>query len=78
MEYRLNTLNRKVRWILDTGKVVSRDANDNALRMCGTYTDITDAKLIEESLKLSALVYDNSSEAMSVLDEKDHYRQRRL
>ncbi|EGM70746.1 sensory box sensor/GGDEF/EAL domain protein [Shewanella sp. HN-41] len=70
MEYRLNTLNRGVRWILDTGKVVSRDANHNALRMCGTYTDITDAKLIEESLKLSALVYDNSSEAMSVLDEK--------
>ncbi|MGL4711743.1 MAG: PAS domain S-box protein, partial [Shewanella sp.] len=70
MEYRLNTLNRKVRWILDTGKVVSRDAHDNALRMCGTYTDITDAKLIEESLKLSALVYENSSEAMSVLDEK--------
>lgn len=70
MEYRLNTVNRKVRWILDTGKVVNRDANNNALRMCGTYTDITDAKLIEESLKLSALVYDNSSEAMSVLDDK--------
>ncbi|MGL5472108.1 MAG: EAL domain-containing protein [Shewanella sp.] len=69
MEYRLKTLNRDVRWILDTGKVVSRDANNNALRMCGTYTDITEAKLIEESLKLSALVYDNSSEAMSVLDE---------
>lgn len=70
MEYRLNTLNRGVRWILDTGKVVSRDANNNALRMCGTYADITEAKLSEESLKLSALVYDNSSEAMSVLDEK--------
>ncbi|PIW59505.1 EAL domain-containing protein [Shewanella sp. CG12_big_fil_rev_8_21_14_0_65_47_15] len=70
MEYRLNTLNRGVRWILDTGKVVSRDTNHNALRMCGTYTDITEAKLIEESLKLSALVYENSSEAMSVLDEK--------
>ncbi len=69
MEYRLKTLNRDIRWILDTGKVVSRDANNNALRMCGTYTDITDAKLIEESLKLSALVYNNSSEAMSVLDE---------
>ena len=70
MEYRLNTLNRNVRWILDTGKVVSRDSHNNALRMCGTYSDVTDAKLLEESLKLSALVYDNSSEAMSVLDEK--------
>ncbi|MCL1089070.1 EAL domain-containing protein [Shewanella profunda] len=70
MEYRLNTANHKVRWILDTGKVVSRDENNNALRMCGTHTDITEAKLIEESLKLSALVYDNSSEAMSVLDEE--------
>ncbi|QYJ77890.1 EAL domain-containing protein [Shewanella acanthi] len=70
MEYRLNTFEGKVRWILDTGKVVSRDANNNALRMCGTYTDITDSKLIEESLKLSALVYENSSEAMSVLDER--------
>lgn len=69
MEYRLNTFNHQVRWILDTAKVVSRDADHHALRMCGTYTDITEAKLIEESLKLSALVYDNSSEAMSVLDE---------
>lgn len=70
MEYRLKTVNNEIRWILDTGKVVSRDANHHALRMCGTYSDITEAKLLEESLKLSALVYENSSEAMSVLDEK--------
>ncbi len=70
IEYRLQTLKGDTRWILDTGKVVSRDTQQQALRMCGTYSDITDAKLIEESLKLSALVYDNSSEAMGVLDEK--------
>ncbi|WP_076412691.1 EAL domain-containing protein [Shewanella sp. UCD-KL12] len=68
IEYRLISLSGELRWILDRGKVVSRDDNGVPLRMCGTHTDISDRKRVEESLKLAASVYNNSSEAMSVQD----------
>jgi diguanylate cyclase (GGDEF)-like protein/PAS domain S-box-containing protein len=68
MEYRLNTFNGDVRWILDTGKVVDYDESGKPLRMCGTHTDISDLKRAEESLRIAASVYHNSSEAMSVFD----------
>ncbi|BAJ03198.1 EAL domain-containing protein [Shewanella violacea] len=70
IEYRLVALSGETRWILDSGKVVSRDAKGVPLRMCGTHTDITDRKRVEESLKLAASVYNNSSEAMSVQDRQ--------
>ncbi len=68
IEYRLNTFHGETRWILDRGKVASKDVNGAALRVCGTNTDITDRKRGEESLQLAASVYNNSSEAMSVQD----------
>ncbi len=37
-------------WILDRGKIVSRDADGQALRMIGTHTDISERKSIEEAL----------------------------
>lgn len=70
IEYRLVSLSGETRWILDSGKVVSRDEKGVPLRMCGTHTDITDRKRVEESLKLAASVYNNSSEAMSVQDSQ--------
>ncbi|MGS0826933.1 EAL domain-containing protein [Shewanella sp. 0m-8] len=70
MEYRIHSQNNQTLWILDTGKVMSRDENGNPIRMCGIHTDITDRKQVEESLKLAASVYNNSSEAMSVQDEQ--------
>lgn len=70
IEYRLVSSTGEIRWILDTGKVVSRDSKGTPLRMCGIHTDITDRKRVEESLKLAASVYNNSSEAMSVQDSK--------
>ncbi|MEI6858265.1 MAG: EAL domain-containing protein [Shewanella sp.] len=70
IEYRLVSLSGETRWILDRGKVVSRDDKGAPLRMCGTNTDITDRKRVEESLKLAASVYNNCSEAMSVQDSE--------
>ncbi|PKG57916.1 GGDEF domain-containing protein [Shewanella sp. Choline-02u-19] len=69
IEYRMYSHTGEIRWILDSGKIVSRDENNKPLRMCGVHTDITDRKRVEESLKLAASVYNNSSEAMSVQDE---------
>ena len=69
IEYRMYAHTGEIRWILDSGKIVSRDENNKPLRMCGVHSDITDSKRVEESLKLAASVYNNSSEAMSVQDE---------
>ncbi|ABV88323.1 EAL domain-containing protein [Shewanella pealeana] len=70
VEYRIRTLASETLWILDSGKVMSRDESGCPLRMCGIHTDITDRKRVEESLKLAASVYNNSREAMSVQDDK--------
>ena len=48
-------------WVSTKGKVVSRDERGNALRMIGTHTDITEKEL-------SAVVYNNSAQAMFVTD----------
>ncbi|WP_028769094.1 EAL domain-containing protein [Shewanella fidelis] len=69
-EYRIQNQSGDYLWLLDTGKVMSRDEKGRPLRMCGIYTDITEQKRIEESLTLAASVYNNSSEAMSVQDEQ--------
>ncbi|GIU44981.1 diguanylate cyclase [Shewanella sairae] len=70
VEYRIRNQAEQILWLSDTGKVMSRDTNGKPLRMCGIYTDITDRKRVEESLRLAASVYNNSSEAISVQDEQ--------
>jgi len=46
-EWRLLTAAGEWRWIRSRGRVISRDASGRALRMAGTYTDITDLKQLE-------------------------------
>ncbi|MFV7769466.1 EAL domain-containing protein [Shewanella marisflavi] len=70
IEYRLISHSGEEHWILDTGKVVSRDRNGLPTRMCGVHSDITEQKQVQESLELAASVYNNSSEAMSVQDDQ--------
>ena len=51
--YRTQTADGKYRWVLDHGKVVDRDLNQNPVRAIGTKLDITDRKQLEEKLKKS-------------------------
>lgn len=43
--------NGKYKWILDRGKVISRDADGTPLRIIGTHTDVTSQKIREQKLQ---------------------------
>jgi diguanylate cyclase (GGDEF)-like protein/PAS domain S-box-containing protein len=60
-----------LRWISSRGQVFY-DENGRPLRMIGINIDITQQKLAEEANSLAAKIYQDSSEAMMVLDE-NHY-----
>ena len=68
IEYRMLTKQGGLRWILDCAKVVAYSSDGKPLRMCGTHTDITERKQAEESMQLASMVYENSSEAMMIID----------
>ncbi len=69
-EYRVLCKDNSWKWILTRGMAVSRNASGRVLRMTGTHTDINKRKLAEEELRLASMVYQNSSEAMTVTDSK--------
>lgn len=50
-EFRLRQRDGQWRWILDRGRVVSRTADGQPLRMVGTHTDIHQQKLLEQQLR---------------------------
>ncbi|MEZ5482902.1 MAG: PAS domain-containing protein [Porticoccaceae bacterium] len=68
--YRLRTRDGNYKWILDRAKVVQRDANGKAVRMTGTYSDITEQKLAEAELKIAAIAFE--SEGMMVTDAQNN------
>lgn len=68
IEYRMLTKQDGYRWILDSAKVVSYSSEGKPLRMCGTHMDITDRKHAEESMQLTSMVYENTSEAIMIID----------
>jgi len=49
--HRVRTKNGKYKWVLAHGMVIERDSQNNAVRLIGTYIDITKQKEIEEQLK---------------------------
>ena len=51
VEFRMRCKDDSWKWILSRGKLVSRDANGNPLRMIGTHSDITERKKVEEDFK---------------------------
>ena len=52
-EYRVKTKSGEYRWVSALGKVMERGADGGALRVTGTFQDITDRKKIEEALRES-------------------------
>ncbi len=52
-EHRVICKNGNYKWILDKGKIISKDDQGNPLRMVGTHTDITASKEAEDALRNS-------------------------
>ena len=68
--YRVKDKNHNWIWILDRGKIVERDENNNATRMTGTLKDISQIKKAEERLKLFARCIQNISDAVVIYDRQ--------
>ncbi len=69
VEYRILTKDGKCKWVMERGKVVTRDEKGKPLRAAGTYTDITVRKEAEEEkVKLQAhFLQAQKMEALGVL-----------
>lgn len=50
-EHRVICKDGSIKWILDRGMIVSRDAEGNPLRLVGTYSDMTSRRNAEEEIK---------------------------
>ena len=68
--YRVKDKNNNWVWILDRGKIVERDENNNPTRMTGTLKDISQIKKAEERLKLFARCIQNISDAVVIYDRQ--------
>ncbi|OOZ39266.1 bifunctional diguanylate cyclase/phosphodiesterase [Solemya elarraichensis gill symbiont] len=73
-EFRMQTKDGDWKWITARGKIVSRDAQDNPIRIIGTHTDITDRKLAEEQIRIAASAFE-SQQGMMVTDEQNRILQ---
>jgi len=73
-EYRLRTKAGKWKWVLDTGKVVSRDAKGAPLRATGIHQDIHERKDMEHALleerQFTDAVVNTAGALVCVLDNK--------
>lgn len=58
-EFRMRAKNGEWRWILSRGAVVERKADGRALRVAGSHTDITDAKIAEQ--RISAALHEKEA-----------------
>jgi PAS domain S-box-containing protein len=56
-EHRLRHKSGRWVWVLDKGRVIERDADGRALRVCGTHPDVTRRKRAEEAIHLQADQY---------------------
>jgi len=68
--YRVKNKNDNWIWVLDRGKIVEHDENNNATRMTGTLKDISQIKKAEERLKLFARCIQNISDAVVIYDRQ--------
>jgi PAS domain S-box-containing protein len=71
-EHRIRAKDGSYRWFLDRGKVVARGDGGEPLRAIGTYTEITDRKLLEQELAVKEAQYhavvDTAVDGIIVID----------
>ncbi|NMH59468.1 EAL domain-containing protein [Alteromonas ponticola] len=68
LTYRAKTFKNQWIWILDRGKVVKRDHNNQPMRMTGTLKNINHLKQAEEQLNLFKRSIENISEGVFITD----------
>ncbi|MDT0602760.1 EAL domain-containing protein [Thalassotalea castellviae] len=68
--YRVKDKDNHWIWVLDRGKIVERDDNNQPTRMTGTLKDISQIKKADERLKLFAKCIENISDAVVIYDRK--------
>ncbi len=68
LEYRMRDRAGKWRWILDRGNAVERDEEGHAVRLAGTFKDMTAQKQLESELRLWSTVFESVDEGVVVLD----------
>lgn len=76
-EHRLRRQNGEYLWVMARGQVVSRSKDNHALRMIGTYTDISARKQAEEALRRNEADIRTLTQSLllSVEEEKRHLAQ---
>ena len=67
VEFRMRCKDGSWKWILARGKLVSRDADGNPLRIIGTHTDISERKLAENQLHIAAIAFE-AQEGIMITD----------
>ena len=51
VEHRMRTRSGDYRWILNWGRIVTRDASGRPLRALGVHMDVTDRRLVDDALR---------------------------
>jgi PAS domain S-box-containing protein len=59
LEYRMYHIDGSIKWVLDRGVVIEKDAYGKPLKIIGTHTDVTKQKNTEQALKLKEEKYRN-------------------
>jgi len=67
-EHRIRNAQGGWTWVLSRGKVVDRDKNGRALRICGTAHNVTEARQADRERRIASEVIDSMNEAVSVTD----------
>ncbi|MBN2894650.1 MAG: EAL domain-containing protein [Campylobacterales bacterium] len=67
-EHRMVRKSGEVFWVLDRGRVVERDDAGKAVRVMGSFSDISRRKAAEEKLRLAAKVFENAREGIMITD----------